>query len=108
MPTCPVEFDFAAAEDLSAELRRHATYLDGLAEGRSSARAVAVEDWSGRFRDDFDRDHASTQERLRSQADGLRATAGEIDDAAQRAREAKRTCERDHDHSAPPVGAGPR
>lgn len=99
MPSCPVRFDFAAAEAASAELRRHARYLDGLAEARASARALAVEDWAGRFRDDFDREYATTQQALRDEGDGLSGTAGEIDDAAARARAAKVTCERDHDHA---------
>ena len=111
MPTCPVTFDFASATDAAAECRRHAGYLDSLAETRADARPGAVEEWRGRFRDDFDREFTTTQQRLADEAASLRSLAGVIDDAIAAARQLRTTCERDHDHS-PPVPAdrqdGPR
>lgn len=106
MPTCPVTFDFPAAADAVAECRRHARYLDLLADARGDLEPAATEDWVGRFRDDFDRDFTSTQARLREEASSLRTLAGTIEDAADDARLLKQTCERDHDHT--PVGPGPR
>lgn len=100
MPTCPVTFDFSSADDAAREARRHAGYLESLAESRASARTVAVEEWRGRFRDDFDRDFTATQRRLSDEAASLRRLAGSIDDAAEAALQQKQTCERDHDHSS--------
>ncbi|QYG93900.1 hypothetical protein HC251_16660 [Iamia sp. SCSIO 61187] len=111
MPSCPVTFDFASAELAAAECRRHAGYLASLREARARARTTAVEDWSGRFRDDFDRDFTTSQQALQDEVERLRTLAGAIDDAAAEARVLKTTCERDHDHSAPPGGPdrnGPR
>lgn len=107
MPVCPVTFDFASATDAAAECRRHARYLDSLAETRADARPAAVEEWRGRFRDDFDREFATTQQRLADEASSLRTLAGAIDDAIDAARQQKTICERDHDHSAPDPD-GPR
>ena len=101
MPTCPVTFDFASAEDAAAECRRHAGYLDSLAQVRADARPAAVEEWRGRFRDDFDCEFTTTQERIADEAANLRTLAGAIDDAIEAARQLKTTCERDHDHSPP-------
>ena len=101
MPTCPVTFDFASAADAAAECRRHAGYLDSLAQTRADARPSAVDEWQGRFRDDFDREFTTTQQRLADGASSLRTLAGAIDDAADAARQLKTTCERDHDHSPP-------
>lgn len=109
MPNCPVTFDFATATEAAAECRRHARYLDSLAETRADARPAAVAEWRGRFRDDFDREFTRTQQRLSDEASSLRALAGAIDDAIDAARRQRTICERDHDHRAPdPVGSGPR
>jgi uncharacterized protein YukE len=111
MAPCPVTFDFASAELAAAECRRHAGYLESLREARASARTPAVEEWSGRFRDDFDRDFTSSQQALQDELERLRTLAGAIDDAAATARALKTTCERDHDHAGPPGGPdrdGPR
>lgn len=105
MATCPVTFDFASATDAAAECRRHAGYLDSLAETRADARPLAVDEWRGRFRDDFDREFTTTQQRLADEAASLRSLAGAIDDAIAAARQMKTTCERDHDHG--PTGEGP-
>ncbi len=102
MPSCPVTFDFAAAADAAAECRRHARYLDALAEARADARPAAVEEWRGRFREDFDREFTTTQQRLADEATSLRSMAGAFDDAIEAARAQKSLCERDHDHSPPP------
>ena len=111
MPTCPVTFDFASAELAAAECRRHAGYLESLRQARPTAGPTAVEEWSGRFRDDFDRDFSSSQQALQDELERLRTLAGAIDDAAAEARTLKTTCERDHDHAGPPGGPdrnGPR
>jgi uncharacterized protein YukE len=101
---CPVQFDFAVASEAAAEARRHARYLRSLADARVGARAEAVKDWTGRFRDDFDREYASTQQALRDRAQSVDSMAKAIDDAADRARIDKATCEREHDHSKVPTG----
>lgn len=98
MPTCPVTFDFAAATEAAAECRRHARYLDLLADTRADLEPTCTEHWRGRFRDDFDREFRTTQQRLRSEATSLRGLARTIDAAADDARQLETTCERDHDH----------
>lgn len=102
--SCPVEFDFGVAADAAAEARRHARYLRSLADTRMGSRAEAVTDWTGRFREDFDREYTSTQQALRTRATSLDGMARELDDAADRARIDKTACERNHDHSTTPTG----
>lgn len=89
-----VDFDWATAARLSAELRATATLLGEQIPRRNSIRRSAREEWRGRFGDEFDERILKGASQARALADAMNDAAKKLDALAEAAREEQARRER--------------
>ncbi|MCB9120424.1 MAG: hypothetical protein M9936_02485 [Caldilinea sp.] len=92
-----VIWNWGAASAASHELRRMADRLDESAQERRQLASAAQAEWRGRFRDEFDGDLAHMVGEAQNIAAELRAAAGQIDNASDRARAEQQHRERERE-----------
>lgn len=92
-----VDWNYGAANDAVRELRRAADLLDEMAGQRRRVADKALQEWRGRYRDEFERDLAEMLRRSSELAAEMRQKAGEIENASNRVREEQRYRERERD-----------
>lgn len=83
----PVDFDWDGAAQLSAEFHRTAAVLEGQVPGRNSIARGALEEWRGRFAEEFENNRMKIcTSDAQALAGALRAAATTLDDLASDAR----------------------
>lgn len=92
-----VDWNYGAANDAVRELRRAADLLDEMAGRRRRVADKALQEWRGRYRNEFERDLAEMLRRSSELAAEMRQKAGEIENASNRVREEQRHRERERD-----------
>lgn len=89
-----VDFDWATAARLSAELRATATLLDEQIPRRNSIRRSARDEWRGVFAEQFDERIVKGASQARALADAMNDAATKLDALAEAAREEQARRER--------------
>lgn len=80
-----VVFDHAAADEAAAACRAAARQIDEVRGEMPGHRTTALEEWRGRYADDFDVEEVAVGRELDAVAADLRALARSIDAAAEAA-----------------------
>lgn len=89
-----VAFNQGHAEEAVSQLRLLRSMVEALIEVRGNAADEPLVDWAGRFRDDFDRELATTQNGLGDVCDRIDTMIASINDGTDTAATAQASRER--------------